>query len=83
MRLLPAFQCEESSTCGSPQRPAEFNAAIIRLCLSAKNAPEIRYQDIGEEPDEQPETPLPSRPPGRNEPCPCGSGKKYKKCCGK
>lgn len=20
--------------------------------------------------------------PGRNEPCPCGSGKKYKKCCG-
>ena len=38
------------------------------------------------------ETPLP--PPvqpiqkkagevGRNDPCPCGSGKKYKKCCGK
>ena len=25
------------------------------------------------------------RPPkiGRNAPCPCGSGKKYKKCCGK
>jgi uncharacterized protein YecA (UPF0149 family) len=24
------------------------------------------------------------RPPkvGRNEPCPCGSGRKYKKCCG-
>jgi preprotein translocase subunit SecA len=20
---------------------------------------------------------------GRNEPCPCGSGKKYKQCCGK
>ncbi len=20
---------------------------------------------------------------GRNDPCPCGSGKKYKKCCGK
>ena len=35
--------------------------------------------------------PLPSTPfsvieggrTGRNEPCPCGSGKKYKKCCGK
>jgi len=27
---------------------------------------------------------LPSDPePGRNEPCPCGSGLKYKKCCGK
>lgn len=23
-----------------------------------------------------------SRNPGRNEPCPCGSGKKFKKCCG-
>jgi tetratricopeptide (TPR) repeat protein len=22
-------------------------------------------------------------PPGRNEPCPCGSGRKYKHCCGK
>ena len=22
------------------------------------------------------------RAPGRNDPCPCGSGKKYKKCCG-
>ncbi len=20
-------------------------------------------------------------PPGRNDPCPCGSGRKYKKCC--
>ena len=23
-----------------------------------------------------------SRKVGRNDPCPCGSGKKYKKCCG-
>lgn len=37
--------------------------------------------------------PIPAGPPsqsaqasskiGRNEPCPCGSGKKFKKCCGK
>ncbi|MDP2905811.1 MAG: SEC-C metal-binding domain-containing protein, partial [Candidatus Omnitrophota bacterium] len=27
---------------------------------------------------------LPSdKKPGRNDPCPCGSGKKYKKCCGR
>ena len=25
----------------------------------------------------------PPKPPGRNEPCPCGSGRKFKKCCGK
>ncbi|MCG6207040.1 UPF0149 family protein [Rhodopseudomonas sp. HC1] len=35
-----------------------------------------------------PPTPQPLPPPakrtkiGRNEPCPCGSGKKYKRCCG-
>ena len=26
--------------------------------------------------------PVTSQKIGRNEPCPCGSGKKYKKCCG-
>jgi hypothetical protein len=31
-----------------------------------------------------PTTPVRSKPKiGRNEPCPCGSGKKYKKCCGR
>ena len=30
-------------------------------------------------------TPITNAEPkiGRNEPCPCGSGKKYKNCCGK
>jgi preprotein translocase subunit SecA len=27
--------------------------------------------------------PIKSRKVGRNEPCPCGSGKKFKQCCGK
>lgn len=27
--------------------------------------------------------PITSRKVGRNEPCPCGSGLKYKKCCGR
>lgn len=27
--------------------------------------------------------PVKSQKVGRNDPCPCGSGKKYKKCCGK
>ena len=31
-------------------------------------------------PPEPPEPP--TRRVGRNEPCPCGSGKKFKKCCG-
>ena len=38
----------------------------------------------GSEPDECLEAQPYVAPPkiGRNEPCPCGSGKKYKKCCG-
>lgn len=28
-----------------------------------------------------PHTSIPQKKPGRNEPCYCGSGKKYKKCC--
>jgi uncharacterized protein YecA (UPF0149 family) len=27
------------------------------------------------------EKPLPKQKAGRNDPCPCGSGEKYKKCC--
>ena len=30
-----------------------------------------------------PETKIAEKKIGRNELCPCGSGKKYKKCCGK
>jgi SWIM/SEC-C metal-binding protein len=29
-----------------------------------------------------PSQPVKSDKIGRNDPCPCGSGKKYKKCCG-
>jgi SWIM/SEC-C metal-binding protein len=29
-----------------------------------------------------PPVPIQSQKIGRNDPCPCGSGKKFKKCCG-
>ena len=32
--------------------------------------------------DRFPDEPVRREKIGRNEPCPCGSGKKYKKCCG-
>lgn len=31
--------------------------------------------------DEEEPVPLPTKRTGRNDPCPCGSGKKFKKCC--
>jgi preprotein translocase subunit SecA len=33
--------------------------------------------------EDTPQQPIKSDKVGRNDPCPCGSGKKYKKCCGK
>jgi hypothetical protein len=38
--------------------------------------------DASEEPEEPQPQPEPASKPGRNDPCPCGSGKKYKKCHG-
>jgi HEAT repeat protein len=35
-----------------------------------------------DEPEEEEAQPVASSKVGRNDPCPCGSGKKYKKCCG-
>jgi preprotein translocase subunit SecA len=41
------------------------------------NQKKIREQEYG-----QVKTVVKGKEPGRNDPCPCGSGKKYKKCCG-
>jgi len=35
-----------------------------------------------EEANRKPEPIVKGKQPGRNDPCPCGSGKKFKKCCG-
>ena len=35
-----------------------------------------------EEANRKPEPIVKGQQPGRNDPCPCGSGKKFKKCCG-
>ena len=60
-----------------PEKAAEFSASIIRIFLEGNASSRMTYEDnIAEE------TTRVSPKIGRNEPCPCGSGKKYKKCCG-
>jgi preprotein translocase subunit SecA len=45
--------------------------------------PSVREASLSSLPPERP-LPVKSEPKvGRNDPCPCGSGKKYKKCCGR
>ena len=54
--------------------------------LSVKAAPRKRVQlanPITTSGDSKPQPKRVDKAPGRNDPCPCGSGKKYKNCCGK
>ncbi len=47
----------------------------------AERAQQARSQDEPDEEEEKEEEPPPKKKIGRNDPCPCGSGKKFKKCC--
>ncbi|MEC9046872.1 MAG: SEC-C metal-binding domain-containing protein, partial [Planctomycetota bacterium] len=83
LALAPAEGSEDSSApstgegpgaAGQPPKPTPQQ----RLA-PARPAPPTQ-------PKQPPKPPAPSRPagmpkPGRNDPCPCGSGIKYKKCC--
>jgi hypothetical protein len=63
-------------------RATSWWARFGRLA-SGRRAEELALAASGESDDDAPMEPY--RAPakvGRNEPCPCGSGKKYKKCCG-
>ena len=58
----------------------------VRACLETGAAEHVAYEDPrghARRNDTAGHAPGRSIPaPGRNDPCPCGSGKKYKKCCG-
>ena len=55
--------------------------------LASGPGPQIVPRDSSERPIQNQAAPQPYHKEGpkvgRNDPCPCGSGKKYKKCCGK
>jgi len=60
---------EEAKYQGAEEQPAQFAAAAE---VTDENKPAPVQQTIRN-----------SKEVGRNDPCPCGSNKKYKKCCGK
>jgi uncharacterized protein len=55
-----------------PQSAVANFDAMLQAMEKAEHAPAPRQSAGGSGP----------RDVGRNDPCPCGSGKKYKKCCG-
>ena len=60
-----------------PDEPEDIREVEYMLNPSAfSEAPRMRLLRLQTVVKEEPEI-------GRNAPCPCGSGKKYKKCCGR
>ena len=63
----------------------EVNRPMVRPIEEPKPAVDTaQLQTNAAESTAAPHTaPKAAKTPGRNDPCPCGSGKKYKNCCGK
>ncbi|MBQ2817953.1 MAG: preprotein translocase subunit SecA [Clostridia bacterium] len=53
------------------RKPVERKQVATPTAVSGGGAPEVKKPAAA------------SKKPGRNDPCPCGSGKKYKNCCGR
>ena len=66
----------------TPRQEADLAALIIRTCRDSGASSHIAYAEPGSQ-----TRPISSGSgtgrTGRNEPCPCGSGKKFKMCCGR
>ncbi len=71
----------------------EIQEETVRVLLSMRikvEQPEVRREQVavardeshGEQEKVVRRVPVRKQNVGRNDPCPCGSGKKYKKCCG-
>ena len=60
----------------------DFRKQILTMELPSEA---LRFDLLKQLADIKPSAPQPEKQKkvGRNDPCPCGSGKKYKKCCGK
>lgn len=77
-----------------PLKPSEFRGVFSSLSQEFLHPEAGKFEKPTEEPQPfkrqgiHPEptttlTKLSAHKVGRNDPCPCGSGKKYKKCCGR
>ena len=58
-------------------------AMLCELGLVAELSPEADARPLSPRPAAPAEGVLSEAKVGRNDPCPCGSGRKYKRCCGR
>lgn len=70
------------------ERSQRKQKTIKSIFDASQEDPDVIWDTLDSEPQD-PGVPIPApirrseAKVGRNDPCPCGSGKKYKKCCGK
>lgn len=95
--MVKIFDGKKAAKLGTEKRPAVVHVQTEERSreVAAQFVENGWKYIIGIEPDKpedisdleillsKPETVSVERKVGRNDPCPCGSGKKYKKCCGK
>ena len=78
----------QSDGCADIPRAKEASPGVDHsmeeLCalLAESSTYAVNECDTGCEPVQNNRVSLPSAPPQRNQPCPCGSGDKFKLCCG-
>ncbi|MEZ5524634.1 MAG: preprotein translocase subunit SecA [Pseudomonadales bacterium] len=84
LRILSHLQIREESDVEAMERQRE-QAAQQEMQYQHEDASAMADHDVAAEtPEGEPQTPFvrDGVKVGRNDPCPCGSGKKYKQCCG-
>lgn len=88
-----ALCCDENGKAGLgllPEQEHRFVEKATELIPTCVNKIATYWRENGPQPTSMPFTTRPLSEPiraaakvGRNDPCPCGSGKKFKKCCGR
>ena len=96
-KMKKIFNGQKTAKLGTEKKPAVVNVQTeerLKEVASIFEEKGWKYT-IGLEPDKPeditdleillnpPKPKIAEKKVGRNEPCPCGSGNKYKKCCGK
>jgi SWIM/SEC-C metal-binding protein len=91
------FDGRKTAKLGTEKNPAHVNVQTKKRVkelesVFEKNGWEYSIELDSDKPEDindlemllnPPKTKIAEKKVGRNEPCPCGSGKKHKKCCGK
>ena len=78
---IPEIQREEVREAAPEQRSQRYTEQKADLDNPAQRA--AANQDTRQNAEVRRQPIRKDKLPGRNDPCPCGSGKKYKNCCGK